>query len=114
MPILLSAQLFNLLVIPLNAITQRRRQTHQRHQRVTYLGGNCLLYPLCKARAGTLGEPRAHTLYQDSSPPTDRSHGGTHFHRLDLRSSASACKKGEGSASADAARHLSGQEEERI
>src|SRR2546428_8971031 len=33
--------------------------------------------------------------------------------RLDLRSSASACSAGEGSASADAARHRCGQEEER-
>src|SRR5713226_5680358 len=62
MPVLLAAQLLNLLVIPLNAITQRRRYTHQRQQRFADLDGNCLLYLLCEARARTLGKPRAHTL----------------------------------------------------
>src|SRR6266699_6756106 len=41
------------------------------------------------------------------------SHGSNDFHRLDLRSSAPARSAGEGSASADAARHRCGQEEER-
>src|SRR5438105_11891154 len=37
---------------------------------------------------------------------------GNDFHWLDLRSPAPACSAGEGSASTDAARHRSGQEEE--
>src|ERR1700676_1437400 len=40
-------------------------------------------------------------------------HGGNDFHRLDLRSSAAACGTSEGGASADAARHRSGEKEER-
>src|SRR5437016_12517379 len=45
--------------------------------------------------------------------PLDRGDGSNDFHRLDLRSPTSTRAAGEGSASADAARHRCGQEEER-
>src|SRR2546428_10839049 len=61
-------------------------------------------------RSNTLGTGR---LDEDASATLDRSHGSNDFHRLDLRSSAPARSAGEGSASADAARHRSGQEGER-
>src|SRR5436190_16984302 len=61
-------------------------------------------------RSNTLGTGR---LDEDASATLDRSHGSNDFHRLDLRSSAPARSAGEGSASADAARHRCGQEEER-
>src|SRR2546428_5441289 len=61
-------------------------------------------------RSNTLGTGR---LDEDSSATLDRGDGSNDFYRLDLRSSASACSAGEGSASADAARHRCGQEEER-
>src|SRR6266516_4534630 len=61
-------------------------------------------------RTNTLGTGR---LDEDASATLDRSHGSNDFHRLDLRSSAPARSAGEGSASADAARHRCGQEEER-
>ncbi len=47
------------------------------------------------------------------SPALDRGHGGNDFHRLDLRSSASACGTGQSGASTDATRHGSRQEKER-
>src|SRR5258707_393552 len=50
---------------------------------------------------------------EDSSPAVDGSNGSHHLHRLDLRSPAAPCSSSEGSASADAAGHRSGQEEER-
>src|SRR5881275_3704143 len=53
-------------------------------------------------RSNTLGTGR---LDEDASATLDRSHGSNDFHRLDLRSSAPARSAGEGSASADAARH---------
>src|SRR6266849_6528396 len=62
MPVLLAAQLLNLLVIPLNAITQCRRHTHQGQQRFADLDGNCLLYLLCEARVEHLGS-RAPRLF---------------------------------------------------
>src|ERR1700746_164941 len=49
---------------------------------------------------------------EDASAALDGCNGSHDFHRLDLRSSTSTCAAGEGSASADAARHRSGQEEE--
>src|SRR5256886_3878279 len=61
-------------------------------------------------RSNALGTGR---LDEDASATLDRSHGSHDFHRLDLRSSAPARSAGEGSASADAARHRCGQEEER-
>src|SRR5438067_12237668 len=54
-------------------------------------------------RSNTLGTGR---LDEDASATLDRSHGSNDFHRLDLRSSAPARSAGEGSASADAARHF--------
>src|SRR3981081_1730179 len=60
-------------------------------------------------RSGSPGRPdRSYAtgtggLDQDSSPPTECSHGGKGFYRLNLRSSAAACGTGKGSASADAA-----------
>src|SRR5438874_8415987 len=50
---------------------------------------------------------------KDSSSALDRGDGSNDFHRLDLRSPTSTRAAGEGSASADAARHRCGQEEER-
>jgi hypothetical protein len=38
-------------------------------------------------------------------PAAEDGHGGDHLHRLDLRSSASPCREGEGGASAHAAGH---------
>src|SRR5881398_4103083 len=61
-------------------------------------------------RSNTLGTGR---LDEDASATLDGGDGSHDFHRLDLRPSASACSAGEGSASADAARHRSGQEEKR-
>src|SRR2546425_7575743 len=61
-------------------------------------------------RSNTLGTGR---LDEDASATLDRSHGSNDFHRLDLRPSAPARSAGEGSASADAARDHSCQEEER-
>src|SRR5437773_81571 len=52
-------------------------------------------------------------LDKDSSSALDRGDGSNDFHRLDLRSPTSTRAAGEGSASADAARHRCGQEEER-
>src|SRR5213596_2681437 len=52
-------------------------------------------------------------LDEDSSAALDSCDGSNDLHRLDLRSSAPPCKRGEGRASADAARHRSSQEEER-
>jgi hypothetical protein len=46
-------------------------------------------------------------LDEDSSSPLDGCHGSNDLHRLDLRSSASACDPGESGASTDAARHRS-------
>src|SRR5256884_7659232 len=54
-------------------------------------------------RSNTLGTGR---LDEDASAALDRSHGSNDFHRPDLRSSAPARSAGEGSASADAARHF--------
>src|SRR5438874_12311791 len=61
-------------------------------------------------RSNTLGTGR---LDEDASATLERGDGSNDFHRLDLRSSTSACSTGEGGASADAARHRYGQEEER-
>src|SRR5204862_7867844 len=52
-------------------------------------------------------------LDKDSSSALYRGDGSNDFHRLDLRSPTSTRAAGEGSASADAARHRCGQEEER-
>src|SRR6266705_4242091 len=52
-------------------------------------------------------------LDEHASATLDGGDGSHHFHRLDLRSSTSTRSAGEGSASADAARHRCGQEEER-
>src|SRR5256886_4786640 len=60
-------------------------------------------------RSNTLGTGR---LDEDASATLGGGHGSNDFHRLDLRSSTSACAAGEGSASPDAARHRCGQEEE--
>src|SRR5579864_620571 len=51
-------------------------------------------------------------LDEHASATLDGGDGSHDFHRLDLRSSTSARAAGEGSASADAARHRRGQEEE--
>ncbi len=61
-------------------------------------------------RSNTLGTGR---LDEESSSTLDGGDGSDHFHWLDLRSPAPACGTGEGSASADVARHRCGQEEER-
>ena len=66
-------------VISLDAITQRRRHTHQWQQCIADLDGNCLLYLLCEARAGTFGEPCAHTLHQPSRG-IDELRPGRHQH----------------------------------
>src|SRR6266496_822216 len=50
---------------------------------------------------------------EDSSAALDGGDGSNDFHRLDLRSSAPACTRGEGGPSVDVACHRSGQEEER-
>ena len=77
-----------------------------------------LLRQGCK-RSGSPGRPGRSDplgtgqLDEESSSTLDGGHGSNDFHRLDLRSSAAACSAGEGSASADAARHRRGQEEER-
>src|SRR4029077_13418094 len=57
---------------------------------------------------------RTRRLDEDSPSTMDGSHGGNDFQRLDLRSSAATRSAGEGGASVDAARHRSGQEEDRI
>src|SRR5437667_12050048 len=57
----------------------------------------------------TLGTGR---LDEDASATLDGGDGSHDFHRLDLRPSASTCSAVEGSASADAARHRCGQEED--
>jgi hypothetical protein len=64
---------------------------------------------------GKVGATRLGTgrLDKDASPTPDGRHGSNHFHRLDLRSFASACHPGESGTSPDAARHRSRQEEER-
>src|SRR5437870_4382982 len=77
-----------------------------------------LLHQGCE-RSGSPGRPdrsnatRTRGLDEDSSATLDGGHGSDDFHRLDLRSSAAARPGGEGSASANAPRHRSGQEEER-
>src|SRR5882757_8638178 len=50
---------------------------------------------------------------EDASTAVDGGHGSDYFHELDLRSSASARRRSEGGASADAASHCRGQEKER-
>src|SRR5207248_10539538 len=58
----------------------------------------------------TLGTRR---LDENASATLDGGDGSHDFHRLDLRSSTCTRSAGEGSASADAARHRCGQEEKR-
>src|SRR6266516_6451914 len=58
----------------------------------------------------TLGTRR---LDENASATLDGGDGSHDFHRLDLRSSTSTRAAGEGSASADAARHRCGQKEKR-
>src|SRR5437879_8611996 len=60
-------------------------------------------------RSNTLGTGR---LDEDASATLGGGHGSNDFHRLELRSSTSACAAGQGSASPDAARHRCGREEE--
>ena len=50
---------------------------------------------------------------RDVAPTPDDRHGSDDLYRVDLRSSASACREGEGSTSADAAGHRGSQAEER-
>src|SRR6266853_5799180 len=50
---------------------------------------------------------------EDASAAVDGGHGSDYFHELDLRSSASARRRSEGGASADATGHRGGQEKER-
>src|SRR3984893_2242797 len=70
-------------------------------------------------RSGPPGRPdrsnatRTRRLDENSSATLDGGHGSDDFHGLDLRSSAAACAAGQGGASADAARHCSGEKEER-
>src|SRR5438552_13378744 len=66
--------------------------------------------PRRRSWGNSLGTGR---LDEDASATLDHSDGSNDFHRLDLRSPAPARAAGEGSASADAARHRCGQEEER-
>src|SRR5229473_5944701 len=56
---------------------------------------------------------RTRRLDEASSATLDGGHGSDDFHGLDLRSSASTRSAGQGGASADAARHCSGEKEER-
>jgi transposase len=53
------------------------------------------------------------TRLEDASAAVDGGHGSDHLHCLDLRSSGSARRRREGGASADAASHYRGQEDER-
>ena len=53
------------------------------------------------------------SLGQDSSPALDCSDGSDDLHRLDLRSSTSACRRRESRASGDAARDCSSEKEKR-
>src|SRR5712691_2411445 len=98
--------------------TTTEAQTYVLHRTGCSQENDQLLRQGCE-RSGSPGRPdRSNTLGtgrldEDSSATLDRSHGSNDFHRLDLRSSAPARSAGEGSASADAARHRCGQEEER-
>ncbi len=64
---------------------------------------------------GTIPATRLHSGHVDenASAAVDGGDGSDHFHGLDLRSSPAACGSSEGGASADAARHRGGEEEER-
>src|SRR6267378_1292088 len=59
-----------------------------------------------KSWGDTMGTRR---LDGDPASTLDRGDGGNDFHRLDLRSSAPACTRGEGCPSLDVACHRSGQ-----